>query len=240
MLVATTTASGEATLDPGGVGFGEDLPAGPGYGAGQAGGVLERMELGLPREPERRTVLEVAQRGPGDPDHTRDSGPQHRVELLVERVAGCTRRGKEVTIHPLEVAVDVLQPNDPADPVHRLDVTPGRGLHSFGPVEPLQLVVAGIQDRGQVGGRAAGIATADGTVVQHCHRFAVAREEIGGGQPRNAGADDADVHLEVLGQRSRVGDRAGGRPERSPPGGERACGYRHAGVSARKKKKGAG
>src|SRR4051812_50113353 len=51
-------------------------------------------------------------------------------------------------------------------------------------------------------------------MVEHGDRFSGLHQVVGGAEPRNAGADDANVNVDVLGEWRALGQRRGGGPER--------------------------
>jgi hypothetical protein len=84
-------------------------------------------------------------------------------------------------------------------------------------VQLLQVVVAVVERVDEVGGGAARLAAGDGAVVKDDHLLPLAREQVGGRHPRDAGADDTHVGRGVLGQRLARGHVARGHPDGNTP-----------------------
>src|SRR5205823_7408164 len=114
-----------------------------------------------------------------------------------------------------EVAVDSLEPNDLLDAIDgghvAVDDEPSVGFA----VDRLEVVDAVVHRPGEVGGGAPGLAAADRSVVDDDDLLARLGEVVGGGEPRDAGADDADVSGQVAGEGSEVWDFEGAHPYRS-------------------------
>src|SRR5207244_11486064 len=82
-------------------------------------------------------------------------------------------------------------------------------------VDRLEVVDAVVHSPRELGGGSPGLPATDRSVVDDDDLLAGLGEVVGGGEPRDAGADDADVSGEVAGEGREVGDFEGAHPYRS-------------------------
>jgi hypothetical protein len=172
------------------------------------------VEACLVREAQRGAEVEIRVRHARQLDLQPGAlrGVEFALQLLA--VAGGIAL-HQVAVEAAEVAVDLLGRDDGGDLLDRAGVALCRHSRAVGAMPVLELVVAVVERIGQVRRGAQRGAAADRPVVQHHHRAALPRQQVGGRQPGDAGADDADVAARVLGQRLRRGQRRVGVPERS-------------------------
>ena len=216
VLVATTTASAVTTcagrparragMPPSivvGVRAGEDAAAvRAGSRCARPAQVLQRMELRLAREAQARPGVERARaararraRRPRRPARCAASSSR------LERVALVAVGEEEVAVEPLEVAVDAL----PCATIVSMRSMAAVWLSAarrvaFGAVQPLDLEVAVVDARSRgAPSSSLRLAAADAGRRRGRRRTCrPAREQVGGGQPGDAGADDAHVDMHVL------------------------------------------
>ena len=120
------------------------------------------------------------------------------VELALEGLAPIAFGEEQVAVEAREVAVDALLAHDGLDAVDRRGVAVGGEPRALAAVQLLDLEVAVVEHVGEVRGGRLRHAAGDRAVVEHRHLLARAGEQVGGGQAGDAGADDADVDVQVF------------------------------------------
>ena len=203
---------------------GEDLAAALLKCLGQGADVLERLKPRLPRESQARPGLVPAQDDPLELLHVLKARADRRLQLPVEQVGRVGGDREEVAVDALEIAVDLLFGDDLLDPVDGRRVALVGQLRPLWAMQLLHLHEPVVDGRRQVRAGAAALPGRDGSVVENRDRLPIPREQIRRRQPRDSGADDADVDAQVV-----RGRRVPGRLNRVVPGGRgRAVGALHA------------
>jgi hypothetical protein len=118
-------ACGRAWLDAADVGLSIDLAAHPLERDDESGQIGERMKLPLPWKAKARAQVEVRIRTPLQQLDARHSSSASRIQFGVKDLVGLTGRDEEVSIQPLEPAVDPLLAHDGFDPVDGRRMTAG-------------------------------------------------------------------------------------------------------------------
>jgi hypothetical protein len=167
---------------------------------GEAGEVLQRVELTLLGKPERGPGLEACNRGAIDAANVDQAGEVGGGELLVELLDLLGTRRKQIAVEATEITVDVLGFGDHLHSVDRhrmaLDDVP-RSLLAIELLEHMDPIVHRI---GEMGGRAAGLASAERPIVNDDDVLAGLGERVRRRQAGDAGADDADVGADATRQ----------------------------------------
>jgi hypothetical protein len=155
------------------------------------------MELRLPGKVQARAALEALHRRARELLHG-ETGAPGGVELFVEIALVFVGREKQVAAHAAEPGVDPFLFADAFDLVDRRAMALGGEARALVAVQPDHLGVAVVDHRREVGGRHAGLAVPGRAVVDQGDRSPFSAEEVGGRDAGDAGADDADVHIEVV------------------------------------------
>ena len=103
----------------------------------------------------------------------------------------------EKAVEPLEVAVDAFVADDALDGIDRGRVAFRGQARVLLAMDPDDLLPAAIDRVHEVRGGAKALAGGRLGLVEHDDAVAFAGQQIGSGEPRHAGADDADGRLEV-------------------------------------------
>src|SRR5438105_3331601 len=136
------------------------------------------MELRLFGKKERSSRVEISYRRPIDSPDVCEPRSMRGLELLVD-VAGVVRMsGKEVSLEPSEIAIDVLLFDDELDPVNGGRVTLDDHASGVLAVHLLEHEDSIIHRVRQVRRRPPGFATADWPVVDNDNMLAGLREQI--------------------------------------------------------------
>ena len=159
------------------------------------------MESRLTREPERGTAVPEAEGNAINQLRIVDTGSMGRLELPLELRALAVSAQEEIPLDPLEIAVDVFHRRDRLDAVNGGHVTLGCQSGALAAVQLLDVVVAVVESRGEMRGRATRLATAYGPIVDQDDSAAGAREKIGGCHSGYSRSNDADVRAQILGKR---------------------------------------
>src|SRR5688500_7524448 len=135
------------------------------------------------------------------------------VQLLVELPHVIARRDEQVAVEPGEVAGDLLVADDALNPIDGRSMTLSRQAGALSSVQPLEMVETVIQRAHQMRGRPARLTARAWPIVDHDRALALLRQEVRRGQPRDAGADDADVSA-LIGRERRLPRHCRSHPDR--------------------------
>jgi len=189
---------GDAVHDFFGVDAGIDLSAVAENRAGQTLEVLERMKRRLPWKPQGDSRVPEIEWSALDDFGVREAGAVCRLELALELLSLGLAAEEQVAVHALEITIDVLHRSDRLDPVDGGHVTVGRHPRALASVELLDVVVAVVESRGQMGGGAAGLAAADRAVVDERNGAPCPREKVGSRHSGDPRPDHAYIDPQIL------------------------------------------
>ena len=169
------------------------------------------MHLALVGEPEAASGRE--RQGRRGQLLRKQARPPGRLPLLAQWLGIAVGGVEEIAVHPFESAVERRPCGTGGDDLDGGRVARGRQPRPFRAVEALEAVEAGVDGGGQVGGGPPRLARPDALAIEHHHRETLLGEPGRRREPRDAGADHADVGADVLVQRrdrGQVGARAPG------------------------------
>lgn len=170
--------------------------------------IAQRVDLRLPPEAQAPPGVELRERRPFGPLHG-DAGTQRRITLALEELGLLAVREEEISVQPLEVALDPLGRDVALDQVDRRSVTLRGEARALRAMQMLELVIAVVDGGDEVCGRPTRLAATDRAVVDDHDALAFPRQKICRGQARDARAHDA--HLRALAAAEwRRGDRRNG------------------------------
>ena len=164
------------------------------------------------RDPYRRRLAAAPRESP----RLRKIRARHGSEFLVQGPPLLVVHRNQVAGDPLEIAVDLFFPDNAFDAVDCGPVAIRRQPRAGGAEQLFELAEAVVKHRRQMCRRAPGLAGGKPIRVKHNDRLSLLLQQVGGRQPGDAGADDANIGLGVLPQRS--GRRARRALLRSRPG----------------------
>src|SRR5215203_3505140 len=173
---------------------------------------MKRMELRLVQKPYRWSGIEGVDRCAFRP-FDRKTGAPARFKFLAEVFRRFVWRFKQITIEPLELALDSFLAHDS---FHEID---GRGVtlrcesRALLAVQLLQFVVPIIERIHNVRRGSSGHPAANHPVVDYHHASALTDKRVGDREPCNPGADYADIGSRVLAQRVELAGTGRGFPE---------------------------
>src|SRR5918993_2788842 len=124
-------AGGRAWLDAADVGLSIDLAAHPLERDDEGGQIGERMKLPLPWKAKARAQVEGRIRNPLQQLDARHSGSASRIQFGVKDLVGLAWRDEEVSIQPLEPAIDSLLANNRLDPIDGCRMAAGSEAGAF-------------------------------------------------------------------------------------------------------------
>ncbi len=193
------------------VGSAENPAARPPDGRGEPEQVVAHVDSRLIGESKRRPEMLRARR-PVRAQLDVQAGATRCGALFIENAFVRFRGAEEITVHAPEVALDAVLRDPILDTVDCGPVAFGCHPRAALAVEPFQLHVAIVERARKVRARAEGFAFADVVAIEDDHRPSMLQEAQRDGKARDAGADDADVRLDVPGEPRgfRLGDRSGG------------------------------
>jgi hypothetical protein len=175
---------------------------------------MQRMELRLVCEANRRPCAESVNRRALDPFAIRTRA--HRGFIFLPQVIGpLVRRFKQIAIDPLKLAVDPLIAHDRLDLVRRRRVALIRKARALLAMQTLDLGEPVILRAGDVRRGPSGHPAPDLPVINYDDALPIAHQPIGNGETRNAGADDADMRVDVFAERVKRPGFARRFPERN-------------------------
>ena len=167
---------------------------------GETGDVAERVQTCLAGEAETASGVEGGEGGPVDECHV-ETGAGGRVPLAYE-ISGVVPGGcEQIAIDAGEVAVDLLTPDDRLDLGDSLMMALCDQGCARDAMQSFEVDVAFVEERREMRRRPRGLAATDRTIVEDDDGTALALQKIGGGEARDAGADDTDVGAHVVLQR---------------------------------------
>src|SRR4051812_27595760 len=150
------------------------------------------MKLRLPRETDRYAGVESVHRRLLRPLHVQ-TGSLAGIEFLRQLTLRLVRRIEEISIEPLESAIDLLLRHNLFDAIDRRSVAFRRQTCPFFSMIFLEIVKSVIQGVDQVRGCPRRHAIPDRTVVQNNDTAPRAGQSVRDGKTGDARADDADV-----------------------------------------------
>ncbi|OWW20664.1 hypothetical protein AYR66_15410 [Noviherbaspirillum denitrificans] len=177
---------------------------------GQASQVLQRMELRLVAEMDAASGIE-SQAGHTFQQFDIGACPLRCVKLLVD--VACAER-VEVAADAFESAIDLLVPDDGFDLRDRLRIGVRDELRSLFAEAGLDVCIPFIRRKKMRGG-APGLPGAHTEGIDDHDAATLPAKKIGSRQPGNAGADHADIGLDITRQRRKIRHGSRRHPYRS-------------------------
>jgi hypothetical protein len=210
----------------------EDAPPGAVDRACEPGEVLEWVELRLPWEAETRSRVERRIRGARQSRHVDEPRTVRGLELTVQDLRRVAGPEEEIAVHDGELARDRLLGDDRLHTIDRCGVALGGVPRTACTVDALDPEVPVVERVGDVRCRASGLPTTHMNVVQDDDALSRAAEQVGGGEPGDPGAHDADVDAQVLEQPRVLRDVGAVHPRRGRTAGVAEHGWRRRTVVA--------
>jgi len=186
----------------------------PGCSKRDAAQVGQDVEFSLVGKAQRTAGVERLERHAIDQLCARDAGPAHGVQLLDQQLLIALRL-KQISVHALEVAVNLLRRHDALDLVDGGGVALGSKARTIPAMQALDRDIAVVERAAQMRGGAASLAAGDRSIIQHHDLAAGTGHAIGNGQASDARADNADVGAQIARQRATSRDARDAHPQRA-------------------------
>src|SRR5947209_566860 len=167
------------------------------------------MKLCLTWKAQGLARVEIRNRRSLDKLYRHKPGAVRGLQLSLQNLLRLVGRREEITVEPLEVAINLLFLDDCFDAINRGGVALGGEPRAALTVQAFEFKVAVVERVDEVRRGSAGHAAAHGPVIQKDDRFTLTREQVSGRHPRDPGPDDANICAHIFRER-RLWRHAGG------------------------------